>query len=343
MIKVAINGFGRIGRAFFRLSQEREEIEVVAINDLAPIENLAYLLTHDTVYGSPDFEVEFDAVDPAIIIDGERIPYLSEKSPSSLPWGRHEVDVVVESTGVFTTYEKSQAHLEAGAKRVVISAPVKGDPVEGIDGGTVLMGVNDGELATAKISSNASCTTNAGSGVMKVLSDTLGVEKAMLNTIHAYTASQDLVDAPNRKIRRGRAAAQNIVPTSTGAAIATTKVVTRLENKFDGVALRVPVPAGSIADITFLASRETSVNEVNKILEEASSEEHWAGVFAVTRDPVVSSDIIGQKYAGIVDLEMTRVVDGDLVKIMVWYDNEMGYSNTLVDHVIKSGQAANQE
>lgn len=335
--RIGINGFGRIGRAFFRLAEAADDVEVVALNDLAPLGNLAYLLKYDSAQGKADFSVEVGGDEDELIVDGRSIPYSSEKNPADIGWGDHGVDIVVESTGVFANYDKASAHLDGGAKRVVISAPVK-EPGEEVDGETVLVGVNDDALDGVNISSNASCTTNAGGGIVRVLHDQLGIEKAMLNTVHAYTASQDLVDSPNRKVRRGRAAAQNIVPSSTGSAVATTKVISELEGKFDGIALRVPVVAGSIADITFVASRETSVGEVNNILETASQEDRWKNVFSVTHEPLVSTDIIGATYASIVDLEMTRVVDGDLVKVLAWYENEMSYTHTLVEHVRKAAR-----
>ncbi|MEX2369188.1 MAG: type I glyceraldehyde-3-phosphate dehydrogenase [Candidatus Paceibacterota bacterium] len=335
--RIAINGFGRIGRAFFRLAQQDDSVVVVAINDLAPLENLAYLLKYDSVYGRFPFSISVSEDGAALIIDDQPIPYLSEKSPENLPWDEHEVDVVVESTGFFTDYKDAAKHVVAGAKRVVISAPAKGESEKGVSS-TVLMGVNENELETTKVTSNASCTTNAGGGVIAVLHEMLGIERAMLNTVHAYTSSQDIVDGPNKKPRRGRAAAQNIVPSSTGAAEATTKVITDLAGKFDGIALRVPVVCGSIADITFVPKTETTVDEVNGLLRAAAGTEQWKNVFAVTDEPLVSSDIIGQPYAAIVDLSMTRVVDGKLVKVMAWYDNEMGYSHTLLEHVKKAAE-----
>jgi glyceraldehyde 3-phosphate dehydrogenase len=335
MHRVAINGFGRIGRSFFRLAHKIDDIEVVAINDLAPLANLAYLLKYDSAHGRADFSVETDG-DTALVIDGESIPYTSKESPADLPWADHDVDVAVESTGVFREYDQAAQHLEAGADHVVITAPAHGEPEEG-ESGMVLMGVNDDELETMQVSSNASCTTNAGGGVVQVLHDKIGIERAMLNTVHAYTASQDIVDSPNKKTRRGRAAAQNIVPSSTGSAKATTKVVTDLQDKFDGIALRVPVVCGSVADITFVPEDNTSVEDVNKALTEAAATDHWADIFAVTDEPLTSSDIINQEYASIVDLSMTRVVDEQLVKILAWYDNEYGYSHTLINHVRKAG------
>ncbi len=332
MTKVAINGFGRIGRGFFREAFSNPDFEIVAINDLADTENLAYLLTYDTVYGQADFSV---AAEPgALIVDGKRIQVTAERDPKNLPWGVMGIDIVVESTGVFTSYEKAKTHLDAGAKRVIISAPVKDDPtVAGVTGATVLVGVNEQQLSTSVITSNASCTTNASSPIIGILKEAVGIEKAILNTVHAYTASQSLVDGPARKgFRDGRAAAQNIIPSSTGAAVATTLAHTELANKFDGVSMRVPVPAGSIVDITFVASRDTSVEEVNAALTKAAQSAQWNRVFAVTNEPVVSSDIVGAPYGAIADLGMTRVVDGNLVKVLAWYDNEMGYIHTLVEH-----------
>lgn len=337
-IRVAINGAGRIGRAFFKIARLRPEIEVVAMNDLGDIANIAYLLKYDTVYGRSDFEVKVRPDNKALVIDGKEILFLSEKEPANLPWGKLGVDVVVESTGLFTSFEKSKVHITAGAKKVVITAPVKDAPADETQA-TVLMGINDSALKKAVISSNASCTTNAGSPLMQILHETIGIEKALLNTTHGYTASQAIVDGPTRKgdFKEGRAAAQNIVPTSTGAAIAVTKAIPALDGKFDGISMRVPVPAGSIADVTFISKRDTSVEEVNLILKKASKEKRWEGIFSITEDPIVSSDIIGSKYGSIADLGLTRVVDGNLVKVCAWYDNEMGYTYTLVAHVIKTG------
>lgn len=338
-IRVAINGFGRIGRSFFRLASKRSEIEVVAVNDLGDIHSIAYLLKYDTVYGKAPFMVGVqEGESPALLVDGREVAFVSEKEPKNLPWASLNVDVVVESTGFFTSYEKANAHRDAGAKRVVITAPVKDEPSGDIRGATILMGVNDEALATCDISSNASCTTNAASPVMQILHEAIGIEKALLNTVHAYTASQAIVDGPSKKdLREGRAAAQNIVPSSTGAAIAVTQALTDLAGKFDGVSMRVPVVAGSIADITFLAKRKTSVEEINGLLEAAAKEDRWKRVFSITHDPLVSSDIIGEPYASIADLAMTRVVDGDLVKVLAWYDNEAGYTHSLVEHVVKTG------
>ncbi len=337
-IKVAINGFGRIGRAFFKIAHGRPEIEVVAVNDLGDIKNLAYLLQYDTVYRKSPFKVETDGTD--IIVDGDHhIKFISEKDTTKLPWKELGIDVVVESTGIFTSYDKAKFHLDCGAKKVVISAPAKeGDGT--VSGETILLGINEEKFGTCDITSNASCTTNAASPLIAILHDTVGIEKALLNTVHAYTASQSIVDGPNKKdFTEGRAAAQNIVPASTGAAIAVTKAFPDLTNLFDGISMRVPVPAGSVVDITFIAKRETTAEEVNQILEKAAADPKWSRIFAVTHDPIVSTDIIGESHASIADLRMTRVVGGNLVKVLGWYDNEWGYTNTLVDHVIKTGQS----
>ena len=344
-IKVAINGFGRIGRAFVKLATERPELEIVAINDFGSVENLAYLLKYDTVYRNWNHDVSHKG--GAIIIDGKEIKFVSEKDTTKLPWKELNVDVVVESTGLFTAYDKAHFHIDQGAKKVVISAPAKGgDPSTGsgqvVQGETILMGVNEDKFGTCEITSNASCTTNAASPLIAILHEALGIEKAILNTVHGYTASQALVDGPSKKdMREGRAAAQNIVPSSTGAAIAVTKAFPELEGLFDGISIRVPVPAGSIVDITFISKKETSAEEVNAILTKASQDAHWASIFAVTNEPLVSSDILGNAHASIADLAMTRVVGGNLVKVMGWYDNEMGYTHTLVEHVIKTGNTIN--
>ena len=333
-IRVAINGFGRIGRAFVRRSQGRD-IEIVAVNDLGSVDNLAYLLKYDTVYRQAPFEVE--TKDGMLWIGGKEVKFFSEKDPAQLPWKELAIDVVVESTGFFTDYEKAQAHITAGARRVVITAPVKG---ESSLGATVLVGVNEEKLSTCQITSNASCTTNASSPVIAILDEALGIEKAILSTTHAYTASQGIVDGPSKKdMKEGRAAAQNIVPTSTGAAIAVTAAYPQLTGKFDGISLRVPVPAGSIADITFVSKRATTAEEVNSILRGAAAAPRWEGIFKVTDEELVSSDIIGEPYASIADLGMTRVVDGTLVKVLAWYDNEMGYTESLVRHVIAASAA----
>lgn len=339
-IRVAINGFGRIGRAFVRQAYDRPEIEIVAVNDLGSLENLAYLLKYDTVYKRAPFPVE--TKDGKLWVNGKSIAFCQEKEPAKLPWRDLSVDVVIESTGFFTEYEKAEAHITAGARRVVITAPGHGTHDHGDHplGATVLMGLNEDRLPTATITSNASCTTNSASPVIAILDAAIGIEKAILSTTHAYTASQSIVDGPAKKdMKEGRAAAQNIVPTSTGAAIAVTKAYPSLEGKFDGISMRVPVAAGSIADITFISKRPTSAEEVNAALRAAAADAHWSGLFAVTDEELVSSDIIGERYASIADLGMTRVVDGTLVKVLAWYDNEAGYTHTLIEHAIKAGNA----
>ncbi len=328
--RVAINGFGRIGRAFLRtvLARGGSELEIVAINDLGDVENLAYLLQYDTVYGTLKEKVA--ASEGQLTVGSRAIRVLSQKDPAALPWKELGVDIVLESTGFFTEGEKAKAHLTAGAKRVVISAPGKGGEVA-----TVLLGANDEKLATCDISSNASCTTNAASPLIGILDEGIGIERAILNTVHAYTATQALVDAPAKdEWRRGRAGAQNLVPSHTGAAKATTLAYESLSGKFDGVAVRVPVAAGSIVDVTFVAKRETTAEEVNDILRQAAGSERWSRVFSASDEPLVSSDILGLPYGSIADLTMTRVVDKTLVKVLAWYDNEMGYTHTLVEHVL---------
>ena len=333
MIRVAINGFGRIGRTFFRLAYGNPHFEIVAVNDLGQLDNLAYLLEYDSVYGRSPFSVE--KKEGALVIQGKDVAFLQEKEPAKLPWRLMNVDVVVESTGFFTTYEGTKLHLDAGAKRVVLSAPIKGDPsAVGVQGATVLMGVNENALDTCQISSNASCTTNATSPLIGILKEAIGIEKAVLNTVHAYTASQSLVDAPNKKdLREGRAAALNIVPSTTGAATAPTLAHTELTNKFDVIAMRVPVPVGSIVDVTFIASRDTTVDAVNAALMNAAKQDRWRNLFAVTNEPIVSTDIIGSRVGSIADLSFTKVVGGNLVKVLAWYDNETSYTQTLLEHV----------
>lgn len=339
MIRIAINGLGRIGRAFLKRAVESNELQIVAINDLADIDSLIYLLKYDSVYGASNLDIE--KIAGGIKINGNKISVLSDPDPEKLPWGEMDIDVVLEATGVFASYEKAEAHIKAGAKRVVVSAPIKDSPRSGVVGATVLMGVNEDKLKTCDISSNASCTTNAGSPLIAILDEALGIEKAILSTVHGYTASQSIVDAPHKKdSRRGRAAAVNIVPSSTGSAIATTKAYTALENKFDGIALRVPVSSGSIVDITFVAGRKTDAKEVNEILVKASRSARWSNIFAVTDEPLVSTDILGSRFASIADLSMTRVVDGNLVKVLSWYDNETGYTEMLFKHIIETGKYA---
>lgn len=334
-VRVAINGFGRIGRAFLKIAWSRPEIEIVAVNDLGTLESLAYLLKYDTVYRTWGHDIQ--VVEGGMNIDGKLVKFIGEKDTTKLPWRDLNIDVVVESTGLFTAYEKAKFHIDQGARKVVISAPSKGDG--SVNGETILLGVNEEKFGTCDITSNASCTTNAASPLIGIMHEALGIEKAILNTVHGYTASQALVDGPSKKdLREGRAAAQNIVPSSTGAAIAVTKAYPALEGLFDGISIRVPVPAGSIVDVTFISKKNTTAEEVNAILTKAAQSEQWKNIFAVTNEPLVSSDILGNSHASIADLAMTRVVGGNLVKVMGWYDNEMGYTHTLVQHVIKTGQ-----
>lgn len=347
--RIAINGFGRIGRLFFRSAFGASDFEIVAVNDLGDLENFVYLLKYDTVYGRYKRQVTSDK--GKLVVDGKEIKFLQTKEPAQLPWKDLKIDIAIEATGLFESYEKAKAHLAAGAKRVVITAPAK-DPdgsttlttggstaltTGGAEGKTVLMGVNEGELKTTVLTSNGSCTTNAASPVIQVMSENPGIEKAVLNTVHAYTATQNIVDGPTKgsDLRRGRAAAQNIVPSTTGAAIAVTRAVPDLAGKFDGIALRVPVACGSVADITFLAKRKVTAAEINNIFRKAAEEPRWKGILKVSDDQLVSSDIIGEPYGAIVDLNFTKVIDGDLVKVLSWYDNEAGYVSTLVKHIQK--------
>lgn len=336
-IRVAINGAGRIGRAFLKLASKEASLEVVAINDLADIENIAYLMKYDSAYGRSDLDIKADKARSVLIINGKEVQYVSQKDPALLPWKDLQVDLVLESTGLFTSSDKANAHIIAGAKRVVVSAPLKEEAGASLTGETVLMGINEAALSTCSISSNASCTTNAASPLISILDESIGIEKAILNTVHGYTASQALVDAPNKKDwREGRAAAMNIVPSSTGAAIAVTKALPQLVGKFDGVSMRVPVVTGSIVDVTFIAKRATTKEEVNELLKKAASDPRWSGVFDATDEELVSRDIVGNSHASIADLKMTRVVDGTLVKVLAWYDNEMGYTHALLAHILKA-------
>ncbi len=316
-MRVAINGFGRIGRAFYRVSGNYKDINIVAINDLADKNTLKFLLENDSVHGK--FKAE----------DFDKVQFFSEKDPSQLPWNELNVDIVIESTGLFKKQEDAQKHINAGAKRVIISAPSP-------DAKIVLPYINPDDLATVNISSNASCTTNASAPVLKVLMDTIGVEAAMLNTVHAYTSSQRLVDSPHKDLRRARAAAVNIIPTSTGAAKATARVLKDLDQVFDGIAVRVPVPSGSLLDLTFISKESTTVDNIKEIFQKAAESHEWQGILDAREAPVVSSDIISDIHASIVDLEMIRVVSGNFIKLLVWYDNEFGYANMLCKHALKA-------
>ena len=323
MAKVAINGFGRIGRAAFKIILETPELDLVGVNDIMPLDNLAYLLKYDTAYGRYDKEVEVG--DGALIVDGEEYTFFAERDPADLPWGELDLDIVFECTGLFRTKEDLEKHLEAGAKFAILSAPAKGGGVP-----TIVHGVNVPEDESVRYLSCASCTTNCITPVMEVMKRRIGVENAIMTTIHAYTSTQAIVDGPSKKIRRGRAAAANFVPTSTGAAIATTKVLPELKGRFDGVAVRAPIPVGSISDIILVTSRETSVEEVNDIFREEAASDKYKGILGVAEDPIVSSDVIGDSHASIVDVGMTQVVNGTLVKVMSWYDNEWGFTSQMI-------------
>ncbi len=323
MAKVAINGFGRIGRAAFKIILDTPELDLVGVNDIMPLDNLAYLLKYDTVYGKYDKEVEVG--DGALIVDGEEYPFFAERDPSDLPWGESDLDIAFECTGIFRTQEGLEKHLEAGAKFVILSAPAKS---EGIP--TIVHGVNVPEDESVRYLSCASCTTNCITPVVEVMGRRVGVENAIMTTIHAYTSTQAIVDGPSKQFRRGRAAAANFVPTTTGAAIATTKVLPELVGRFDGVAVRAPIPVGSISDIIFVTTRETSVEEINDIFREEAASDKYRGILGVAEDPIVSADIIGDTHASIVDVGMTQVVNGTLVKIMSWYDNEWGFTSQMI-------------
>jgi glyceraldehyde 3-phosphate dehydrogenase len=330
--RVAINGFGRIGRISFRAAFDRNDIEIVAINDLTDTKTLAHLLKHDSNYGSYDHEVTFD--DNHIIIDGKKIPVSAERDPAQLPWKTHNVDVVIESTGRFTKYEDAKLHLEAGAKKVVLSGPTKSPEIK-----TIVIGANEDELKDAgDILSNASCTTNSAAAVMDIMETNFGVDKAMLTTVHSYTASQSIQDAPSKDLREARTAGVNIVPTTTGAAVATALTVPSLQGKFDGLSIRVPTPVVSISDITLVLKRDTTVEEINEVFKKVASEPYYQGIIGISEEPLVSKDYVGNSHSGTVDLLLTNVVAGNMAKVVVWYDNEWGYSNRLVELVADVGK-----
>ncbi len=326
MAKVAINGFGRIGRNTLKVGWGKPGFDVVAINDLTDAATLAYLLRHDSNYGA--WAVPVRAEGSALVIDGKTVPIYAEKDPAALPWKKLGVDVVIESTGLFTTEEGAMAHVKAGAKRVVISAPAKGGNVP-----TYVLGVNDAGLKSekAKVINNASCTTNCAAPVTAIIEEAFGIEKAMLTTVHGYTASQSLVDGPKRDLREGRAAAENMIPTTTGAAKAVAETLPQLKGKFDGLSIRVPVSTVSLSDMTYLVKRAVTKEEVNAAIVAASKTPRFRGIVAVTEEPLVSSDLRGDAHSAIVDLALTNVVDGTLVKVVAWYDNEWGYANRLAE------------
>lgn len=331
MAKVAINGLGRIGRAALKVILDTPELELVAANDIISPENIVYLLRYDTVYGRYAKPVSLN--NKNLVIGDRTIRLFGEKDPAQLPWKDLGIDVAFECTGVFTKREDLEKHIRAGAKNVILSAPAKSDDVV-----TVVHGVNtmDGKV---HILACASCTTNCITPVIEIIGRRIGLKKAIMSTVHAYTASQSIVDGPSKRFERGRAGAANFVPTSTGAATATTKALPQYKGLFDGIAIRGPVPVGSIADIVIVTTRPTSVEEVNRIFSEEAESDRYRGVVGITHDPIVSSDIIQDPRASIVDLGMTRVVDGDLVKILSWYDNEWGFSNQMVREAVQLVQA----
>jgi len=331
-LKLAINGFGRIGRAVFKIILENERgIDIVAINDLGDNGTLAHLLKYDTVYGKCFKDIK--AVKTGIVVDGKEYKFFSEKDPANLPWKKFDVDVVLECTGFFTEYEKAIGHIKAGAKRVIISAPSKSKEIN-----AYVMGVNDHKISKKeKVISSVSCTTNCISPVMKVMEDNFGIKKALMTTVHSYTSSQKLVDSPCKNLREARAAAENLIPALTGAAIATTKVLPILQGKFDGMAVRVPTPVGSLSDITALLKKKVNEKIVNQAFTRAAKMARYKNILTTTDDPIVSSDIIKNPFSAIVDLSLTKVVDNNLVKIIAWYDNEWGYANRLVELAIKVG------
>ena len=325
MVRVAINGFGRIGRNAFKIAFGRDDMEIVAVNDLTDTKTLAHLLKHDSSYGTYMNDVSSD--DENIIVNGEKIRVLAEKDPAALPWRDMNVDVVIESTGLFTDPAKARAHIDAGAKKVVISAPAKGEGAK-----TIVLGVNDDAIDEHdEIISNASCTTNCIAPVMRVLEDKFGIEKAMMTTVHSYTASQRLQDAPAKDLREARAAAENIVPTTTGASKAAALTIPSLKDKFNGLSVRVPTPVVSLSDITAVLSRDVTKEEINDAFREAAAEPRFQGILGITDEELVSIDFRGNSHSAIVDLPLTDVVAGNLVKVVAWYDNEWGYSNRLVE------------
>ncbi len=322
-IRVGINGFGRIGRNAFRAAFDDPDIDIVAVNDLTDAKTLAHLLQYDSVFGVFDADVE--PSDSSISVDGKEFKVTAERDPAQLPWKDLEVDIVIESTGRFTKAEDAKKHLEAGAKKVIISAPAKGEDI------TVVLGVNDDKLKSEhKLISNASCTTNCLAPVAKILLDNFGIERGLMTTVHAYTNDQSLLDLPHKDLRRARAAAVSIIPTSTGAAKAIGLVIPEIQGKMDGMALRVPVPDGSLVDLTVELSKEVSVDDINNVMKEAAASDHWLGIFDYTEDPIVSVDIVGNPHSSIFD-GLSTMVHGKMAKVLCWYDNEWGYSNRLID------------
>ncbi|HUD03509.1 MAG TPA: type I glyceraldehyde-3-phosphate dehydrogenase [Patescibacteria group bacterium] len=334
--KVAINGFGRIGRNAFKVAFERSDLEVVAINDISDARTLAYLLKHDTTYGTYGHKVTYN--DENIIVDEKAIKVLKQADPALLPWGDLGVDIVIEATGYFSDPVKAKAHIDsAGAKKVVISAPAKG---EGAD--TIIIGVNEDSLKTSgDIISVGSCTTNCVTPVLDILNHSFGIEKALMTTVHSYTADQRLQDAPNKELRTSRAASENIIPANTGASATAVKVLPELDGKINSLSVRVPTSVVSLADFAVDISRQTSVEEVNGVFKKAAADAYYQGILAVTDEELVSSDFIGNSHSAIIDLNLTNVVGGNLVKVLAWYDNEWGHSNRLIELVADVGRLLN--
>lgn len=332
--RIAINGFGRIGRNAFKVAFERSDVEIVAINDLTDTKTLAHLLKHDSNYGTYQYDVAYD--DQNIIVKDQKVRVLAEKEPAALPWKDMNIDVVIESTGFFVDPAKARGHIDAGAKKVVISAPAKGEGAT-----TIVLGVNEDKLTAPDVSdiiSNASCTTNCITPVAAVVESNFGIEKAMMTTIHSYTASQKLQDAPAKDLREARNAAENIVPTTTGASIAAAKALPALEGIFGGMSVRVPTPVVSLSDFVIITKRKVTPEEVNEVFKKAAAEPYYQGILAVTEEELVSSDFIGNSHSAIVDLKLTAVTGGNMLKVVAWYDNEWGYSNRLVEVVADTGR-----
>lgn len=325
--RIAINGFGRIGRTAFKIAHRRSDIEIVAINDLSDPKTLAHLLKHDSTYHNYSWYKTIVAGEKEIVVDGLKIPIYSEKDPQNLPWKKLDVDIVIESTGFFTDPKKARSHVKAGAKKVIISAPCKGEGAK-----TIILGVNDDQLRKDDIIiSNGSCTTNCVAPVLKILEDSIGIKKSMMTTVHSYTNSQELQDSPNKSLREARSAAENIIPTVTGSSKSVGDAMPETITKFDGLSIRVPTPVVSIIDVTAVTKKKVTVEDINSAFEKATKEARWQGIVSTTNDELVSSDFIGNSHSAIVDLPLTDVVDGDLIKVVAWYDNEWGYSNRLVE------------
>ena len=335
-VRVAINGFGRIGRSAFKILHGRSDVEVIAVNDLTDNQTLAHLLKYDSNYPGHDWYKEITASDAGLVVDGKKVHVFAEKDPAKLPWAAHDIDVVIESTGFFVDPALAKAHVEGGgAKKVVISAPAKGEGST-----TIVLGVNDEDIkAAGDVVNNGSCTTNCVSPVAAVLQSAFGIEKAMMTTVHSYTADQNLQDAPHKDLRRARAAAKNIVPTSSGAGIAVSEVIPELKNQFDALSLRVPTSVVSVCDFAIVTSKNVTIEEVNEAFKKAAAEPFYQGILGVTEEELVSSDFIGNSHSAIVDLKLTNVVGGNLLKVVAWYDNEWGYSNRLVELTVDLGKA----